>query len=228
MPKSPPAPARVNAPVLDKRSLPSQERSRSTYELILATTGELLAEVGFERLSTNLVCERAGLTPPALYRYFPNKYAILAELARRLMDAQDQVFFAWLDAGGAAAGALESSVEANVRLRRDLLAVTRDHPGGIWILRAIRAVPLLQEVRVTSRDQVIDRHVEHLAKAHPDIPESRLRMAARLSEQVSYAAIEMLMEDPDLDEARIIEETSWMTCLYYDDFARRAKTSEPD
>ena len=30
-------------------------------------------EVGIERLSTNLVCERAGLTPPALYRYYPNK-----------------------------------------------------------------------------------------------------------------------------------------------------------
>ena len=44
-----------------------------------------VSDVGIERLSTNLVCERAGLTPPALYRYFPNKYALLSELGQRLM-----------------------------------------------------------------------------------------------------------------------------------------------
>ncbi|MBV8684596.1 MAG: TetR family transcriptional regulator, partial [Caulobacteraceae bacterium] len=55
----------ASAPSLDAKSLPSRRRGKDTFESILATAGVLLAEVGFERLTTNLVCERAGLTPPA-------------------------------------------------------------------------------------------------------------------------------------------------------------------
>ena len=71
------------------RKKPRQKRSAQTFELILDTAASLLEEVGLDKLNTNLICERAGLTPPALYRYFPNKYAIMEELGRRLMKAQN-------------------------------------------------------------------------------------------------------------------------------------------
>ena len=71
---------RPSAPDLDTKTLPRQGRAQETFERILAITADLLSEVGIERLSTNLICERAGLTPPALYRYFPNKYAVLHAL----------------------------------------------------------------------------------------------------------------------------------------------------
>ena len=51
----------------------------------------MLEEVGFERLSTNMICKRAGLTPPALYRYFPNKYAVLKELGERRFQREAEV-----------------------------------------------------------------------------------------------------------------------------------------
>src|ERR1700749_4229269 len=76
---------------------PTQSRGRTSYDAILRAAGELLLEVGIERLSTNLVCKRAGLSPPALYRYFPNKYALLRELGAQLMLAQDKVVFRWQD-----------------------------------------------------------------------------------------------------------------------------------
>ena len=133
------------APSLDTKSRPSRQRGIDTFEVILTTAGELLAEVGFERLTTNLVCQRAGLTPPALYRYFPNKYALLKELAHRLMDAQDQVVLAWLENGGTRFTSLEDSVAKNRDLQKQVNAVTRAFPGGDWILRALRALPVLQE-----------------------------------------------------------------------------------
>ncbi|WP_066213171.1 helix-turn-helix domain-containing protein [Blastomonas sp. CCH5-A3] len=73
-----------------------QDRARATYEQIIQATGELLPEVGIERLSTNMIAERAGLTPPALYRYFPNKYAILSEMGRRLITAENETVEQWL------------------------------------------------------------------------------------------------------------------------------------
>jgi AcrR family transcriptional regulator len=202
-------------------SQPLRPRGRNTFDIILATAGNLLSEIGFERLTTNLVCERAGLTPPALYRYFPNKYALLAELARRLMEAQDEVLFRWQATGGLASQSLSEAVEQSIALRTELVSVTRAFPGGLWILRAIRALPQLQEVRVASRTKVLEQQFEFLKASYPTVSDERLRMAARLSEQAAYAMIEMLIEDPGLDERRIIEESAWMTALYFQHLVER-------
>jgi len=219
--------ATVTTPSLDAKSLPTRARGKNTYEIVLSTAGELLAEVGFERLTTNLVCERAGLTPPALYRYFPNKYALISELARRLMDAQDEAVFAWMDEGGATAGTLEEAVEKNLRLQKQVIAITRGHPGGLWILRAIRAVPVLQEVRTASRNKVLDRMFTELRDAYPNVSDNHLRTAMRLSEQMTYAAVEMILEDPDLDDEMVAEEVSWMVSLYYHQLAERGSGPTP-
>jgi AcrR family transcriptional regulator len=213
--------ASTATPQLDWKSIPSRRNGKDTIEIILATAGELLAETGFERLTTNLVCERAGMTPPALYRYFPNKYALLAELARRLMDAQDEVFFAWVKTGGPLSDTLEQAVQRTASLRKKLITVTREHPGGLWILRAIRAIPALQEVRIESRDKVLDRHFQLLRTAYPQVPPERLKTAVRLSEQMAYAVIEMMVEDPELDEDQVVEEAAWMTSLYFKSIDQR-------
>ncbi|KQW71745.1 TetR family transcriptional regulator [Phenylobacterium sp. Root77] len=215
------------APSLDAKSLPSRPRGKNTYEVVLATAGEVLAEVGFERLTTNLVCERAGLTPPALYRYFPNKYALISELARRLMEAQDEAVFQWLDEGGAGDGSLNEAVAQNLRLQKRLIEITRGQPGGLWLLRAIRAVPAFQEVRTTSRNTVLERMFEYLRRAYPNVSDDHLRTAMRLTEQMTYAAVEMIIEDPSLDDDKVAEEVSWMVSLYYHQLPTRGSGPTP-
>ena len=62
------------------RNVPTQARSRETFEKILATAVELLDELGWDGFNTNLLAERAGVRVSAVYRYFPNKEAVLAEV----------------------------------------------------------------------------------------------------------------------------------------------------
>ena len=81
---------------VNPRSLPKQDRAQATYDLLLDVAGELLGEVGIERISTNMICARAGLTPPALYRYFKDKYAVLEALGQRLMTKQNDALEAWI------------------------------------------------------------------------------------------------------------------------------------
>ncbi|WP_332764364.1 TetR/AcrR family transcriptional regulator [Phenylobacterium sp.] len=214
-------PAETSVVQLGARTTPSQTRARNTLEAVLSTAGDLLGEVGFERLTTNLVCERAGMTPPALYRYFPNKYAILSELARRLMDAQDEAVFAWVRNGGLQAASLETAVEKNRRLQQQVNEITRQIPGGIWIMRALRAVPLLRDIRIASRDKVARHISERLTETYPNVPESELFRAARLTTEVAYAATEMVLEEPALDEARINEDVCWMVAMHYKRLADR-------
>jgi AcrR family transcriptional regulator len=206
---------------LDTKVTPSRAAGVSTFEFLLTTAGELLTEVGFEGLSTNLICKRAGLTPPALYRYFPNKYAVLQELGRRLMQAQDLAVFEWMDEGGLISDNIKGAVENNRRLHREINAITRRFPGGIWILRALRAVPLLHLVRIQSRDDVARRLAKALRPLYPTLTSKRLLGATRLSGEMMYAATEMAMESPS-EEAQITEEISWMVCLYYAQLTHRS------
>jgi AcrR family transcriptional regulator len=205
---------------LNTKITPSRAAGRSTFEDLLATAGELLTEVGFEGLSTNLICQRAGMTPPALYRYFPNKYAVLQELGRRLMKAQDDAVFAWMEAGGLEWKSVEEAVEESRQLQSQIIAITRKQPGSIWILRALRAVPILHQVRVESRDLVARRLHQELRSRYPMLSRKRLLAATRLSTELMSAAAEMALESPD-QEPQITDEVSWMVALYYEALDQR-------
>jgi AcrR family transcriptional regulator len=222
-----PAPARKRRRVsLEAKLQPQQRRARSTYDAILEAAGELLAEVGVESLSTNLVCRRAGLTPPALYRYFPNKYALLKELGARLMAVQDDAVFAWQDRlRNRKFGSVEEEANTRSMVQDEVNALTRRFPGGGWVMRALRAVPTLSAVRIQSREAVAERDFEMLAQRFPDVDKKVLRIAATLSVEVMYAATELVMDQPELDADIITQEISYMTALYLDSFSRpRQKT----
>jgi AcrR family transcriptional regulator len=219
-PKTPkPDPAAPAIP-LEVKLRPSQARGHDTYEVILNTAGEMLSDMGFEQLSTNKVCERAGLTPPALYRYFPNKYAILKALADRIMQAQDQAVFAWLQAGGLQAETLDEIQAKSVLIQTEVTEIVRRAPGGIAVLRAIRAVPLLQELRFASRDAVAQVFAEAMRDNYAPQDWPRLELGARMMVELLYAASEMVLEEPDRDAEAITREACLAFNLYFASFRR--------
>ena len=193
------APATVE---LDRKRDPTQTRAHETCERILDAAANLLGEVGIERLSTNLVCERAGLSPPALYRYYPNKYAVLAELGARLMMRQNTLLQAW--ATPATMKLPAAKFEARVRqLFIDTLEMTRSAVAGEWITRALRAVPSLAPVRIQSHEHVTELLVAAFAGAYPTLPAARARLVSRLSVEVMYSAHELLFDDASLDASEV-------------------------
>ncbi|WAC22806.1 TetR/AcrR family transcriptional regulator [Blastomonas sp. SL216] len=65
------------------RKQPQQTRSRETMQRVLEEAELLLVEQGVDGFNTNVLAERAGVGVRAIYRYFPNKWAILVELIDR-------------------------------------------------------------------------------------------------------------------------------------------------
>ncbi len=200
---------------LDLKTKPIQRRSQQTYDAILTAAGELLAEFGIEQLSTNLVCKRAGLSPPALYRYFPNKYALLKALGLRLMERQDEAVFRWIDEGGLEAETLEESFRKTLTIQQRVNEITRAEPGALSIMRAMRAVPMMRQIRIESRDRVADRLFAALKDRYPETSEAELRVATRLSTEIAYAGTEMVLEEPDADADNVTIELCWMLARYY-------------
>ena len=195
------------------KTQPAQRRATETFERILEVGAQTLADVGIDRLSTNLVCERAGLSPPALYRYFPNKYALLCELGRRLMERQNEVIPHWIS--------LEALVGPRAGLERalqglllDTYRVTRETTAGLWITRALRAVPALAEVRLESHHRVTQAQVELLQAAYPGADIEELRLVSRVTVELIYAATELLFEESPLSSQAVSELVGAMVASY--------------
>lgn len=190
------------------RQPPKQDRARQTRERLLDVAGDLLADVGLERISTNLIAARAGLTPPALYRYFDDKYAVIEALGRRLMERQNDVLERWIarHAPGGIAGMADHIGE----LLAENAAVTRAEPGAVWILRALHATPRLVHVRLESHRHVTgrlaDACVPHIHGIDKEMLWSRLRLAVELG----FAADEMLYEEDRVSAATVRAEVAAM------------------
>ncbi len=136
---------------LELRSVPTQARSKQTFEHILNTSAFLLEEVGFEAFNTNLLAKRANLAVRAIYRYFPNKFALVHELAKRME-------LSWRDA------VIGLSVEEQSRSPWPeiwpkyldcYIDTVRSTPGGVAVLRAMKSHPNLRAVDEAMNDLYI-------------------------------------------------------------------------
>jgi AcrR family transcriptional regulator len=207
------AAVRQHVELLEKNR-PQQERAKRTYEAILTAASELLVEVGVERISTNLVAERAGITVPALYRYFPNKYAVLNALGAALMDKQNAVFQEWFDQ-------YVDSGDAQVLLDNvyDLLKrtydVTREEVAGLEVVLALRAVAPLQEVRLGSHRLVASQFSKIAAQLLGRPEDDMIKMQARLTIDTGYAMVEMALEDRTLSAEPLLREGARMIRHYW-------------
>jgi AcrR family transcriptional regulator len=203
---------------LDAKLQPTQARGQDTYEVVLATAGEMLGEIGFEQLTTNAICKRAGLTPPALYRYFPNKYAILKELGDRLMKAQDDMVFAWIEAGGLEGDTAAERIDKNVAMLTEMIEMTRRFP---W-RRGDRSGPA-RRADAAATALRLARHGGRPVRRDPQeplsgAPEGRVRLAMRMMVELTYSATEMAVEEPDQDALALSREVCLLFERYFDTF----------
>ncbi len=212
------AAVRQSVELLEKNK-PQQERAKRTYEGILSAAAELLVDVGVERISTNLVAERAGITVPALYRYFPNKYAVLNALGAALMDKQNTVFEKWFD-HYLELGDLQLLLDNVYELLKRTYDVTREQVGGLEIVQALRAVAPLREVRLASNRLVSSQLAMIVADVMGQPVDERIQSQARLTIEAGYAIVEMALEDDSLTPELLLREGSRMLQAYWQGFMR--------
>ncbi|MFI2781863.1 TetR/AcrR family transcriptional regulator [Streptomyces sp. ALB3] len=79
------------------RRVPVQQRSADRLARILDAGAVLLDETGYEQLSTRAVADRAGVPIGSVYRFFPNKRALVDALAERNLEVYAQRVVARLE-----------------------------------------------------------------------------------------------------------------------------------
>jgi AcrR family transcriptional regulator len=132
----------VADPGLRLRRRPSQPRGVATFERILTAAADILRSGGIEALSTNLVASQSGVNISSIYKFFPNKQAIIAALHRRNVQSRVTLLQQTLE-GLSNPLTWEQSLRQSVRLAWE---GHRSAPAGAALRRAMQASPELQEL----------------------------------------------------------------------------------
>jgi AcrR family transcriptional regulator len=179
------------------RNEPVQARSAARLSALLDGAAQIVDEVGYERLTTAMIAERAGASIGTVYRYFPDRIAVLQALAARNLErvldkTRDEILNeaneTWADALGAAFAVLVDAF--------------RNEPG----FRGLRFGDVL-DLRPATQDRtfngiVSDRLFDALVGRFglTDAPQSRFKFetAVEISDALSTRAF---ARDPKGDEA---------------------------
>ena len=68
------------------RNEPVQARSTARLAALMDAAASVVDEIGYERLTTAMVAERAGASIGTVYRYFPDRIAVLQALGARNLE----------------------------------------------------------------------------------------------------------------------------------------------
>jgi AcrR family transcriptional regulator len=126
------------------RNEPVQARSSARLAGLLDAAAAVIDEIGFERLTTAMVAERAGASIGTVYRYFPDRIAVVEALAIRCTQRLAARFVETLDASGATTW--QEGCDALIEMTAEMY---RTEPG----FRAIR----FADIDTTSGDEDADR-----------------------------------------------------------------------
>lgn len=196
-------------PDISLRNVPLQARSRARLGRILDAAEVVLEREGAEAFSTTAVARMAGVSVGSVYRFFPDKQAIVEALAIRYWSD-----FADLVAGVAEADALDPVAEPATAVIGVLAAGFRARPGflALWYggLRTER-------VRDRTRDarQAIATSIEQILGVHwPSAPQDERALTAQM---VVLAGDGLLREAfrRDLDgDGELLDESGVMLSAY--------------
>ncbi len=102
------------------RTAPIQQRSAARLDALLDAVALVVDEVGFDRITTAMIAERAGASIGTVYRYYPDRVAILHALRERAVLRFRQRFIEELEINEPEAwwGAVDCAITAFVGLYR--------------------------------------------------------------------------------------------------------------
>lgn len=199
------------------RREPQQARGRAAVSSILAATSELLEEAGFDSLTTIAIAERAGVNIATLYRYYPNKFAIVRELAEGLEDER----------AGASVRALSTLGQENdwrtpVRAAIEAVAQLRvERPGARAIRRALQSSPALWDLD----HEVVVRTAEaigpFLQEVNPALGDQQARDIALVVVSTVTSLLDLTNDAPD-QSPRVQKELMLMIERYLDPYLSHA------
>jgi AcrR family transcriptional regulator len=172
---------------------------------ILDVSLELLDDVGVDGFNTNLLAERVGVAVRAIYRYFPNKLAILVALTESFREAE-RTWIGDLRAIGSG-GDWRRDVDRAVDGYFNAAAGRRGYPA---LRAAALATPELREVERRGNKALEDDLAEGLRALGLCLDEARMAALCRTILEASTRVLDVALESRDPDAPLLVAELKRM------------------
>jgi AcrR family transcriptional regulator len=137
------------------RNEPVQARSTARLAGLLDAAAAIIDEIGYERLTTAMVADRAGASIGTVYRYFPDRIVVLQSLSSRFLQTfveranaavRDPAHANWQDAIAAVIDMVVDTFRSETGYRSlrlgdvlDIRPAASAHPGGAVVAETIAA-----------------------------------------------------------------------------------------
>ena len=205
-------------PTNEVRLAPRQQRAHDTVRTILSVSAALIEESGYDGYNTNAVAVRSGFSVAVIYRYFPNKEAILMALWKEVQVDRYRYVLELLRQFPTITDYDHFSRTILLLLRK----VRTVQPGSRAIRKVVPAVPALAAIER-------DVSLECLAALKHGLADRYPRMTEAEAEASSLTLFSMMpgLVDATLDlanpeiEAKIIESNSRILALFFKDLEAR-------
>ncbi|GAB1545153.1 TetR/AcrR family transcriptional regulator [Scytonema sp. NUACC21] len=192
------------------RRLPQQARSRQRLNQILDAAAQAFEEFGYEATTTEVIAMRANTSIGSLYRFFPDKPAILYALAQRYSKEMRELtaeLFSSSTVGRSLASVLSDAVDAYDNFYRT-------QPAARIIFLQRQAAPELYDLN-KRLDHEIALHLDaFFALKQPNMEPEKRRVVALVAVEVASALQLFYWKQEDNLQQKIVAETKQLLTRY--------------
>jgi Transcriptional regulator len=184
------------------RSIPKQERGERRMQRILDAAEQIFAECGYQAATTNDIAARAQTSIGTLYRFFPNKEAIVQYLneryAQEMYVLHEKMFRPEM--------ATMPLMEMIDHLVDPIVQIKSTHPGLVSLfIGPNAALQMPAEFQALQDDSV--RHLEKLwTRRFPHLDADTCHLYAMIFSQVRQAFLFLAFSDASPSQEQIIKE----------------------
>ncbi|QDG74983.1 TetR/AcrR family transcriptional regulator [Labrenzia sp. PHM005] len=176
----------TTAKSVSARKSAQQERSKAKIQLILDTTLAMLNEGPADKITTNEIAKRAGISIGSLYQYFPKKeaifYSLFSEWLQETLDRLDDV--------GARFSGSENLDDLSDAVFECLSRDDSINSKGHWqLLRAMGSTEELAALEAEHQREVFQRIVGFQEKFGRSIPPEKAEVLATLQHHVTVGCL---------------------------------------
>jgi AcrR family transcriptional regulator len=188
------------------RRRPVQARSRERVGTILSHAAAIFHEVGVDAASMSAIARQSGMSLASLYRYFPNKAAIVHAIAEQHVEKMERALRERLQQLGL--------IDAVDVLIDEFYRFYRTEPAYSAIWSGVEAMPELRDLdlrELYSNARDLDARLKEQC---PQIPDDRRWTASLLLPRAAGTILRLAVTLPEDQARQLVEELKCMARAY--------------
>ncbi len=204
-----------------RRQARRQQRGMLRVEEILQAAGVLFAERGYDKVTTNMIAARAGVSPGSLYQFFPNKEAIAQAFAADATEHLHRVYDTLLSSEVMILP-LQVFVDTFVDA---IIAFNRNYPGYLALELGSTLSSSLALVLAEFQQGLQTRLDALLAAYWPHSTPEQRQLPLLVSYRLFLALLPLVLQGAEEEQRAIVRELKAVLYRYWEPIVARQSAS---